>query len=297
MRDSRGLAISASAATYAAAFCVALVVVRGLSFEHPLLRLGVGTVVATVVVFAVSVLVDNSSMYDPYWSLQPLAIAACYLWWLRPEVSGRGILVTVLILVYALRLTANFFRGWRGLSQEDFRYRALRGRFGRSYWPVSFLGIHLFPTVMVWLGCLPLYVVMRTGRPSLGWADIPATLICFGAVCLALAADEQMRRFRKDPAHEGRHISRGLWSRVRHPNYLGEIAWWWGVWVFALAAAPGAWWAGTGAVAITLMFVYVSVPMMEARTLATRAGYERYRKRTPMLLPSLRRRLTETDAG
>jgi steroid 5-alpha reductase family enzyme len=279
------------------AFCLAALVVWAVSPSHLVVRLGVGTAVATVVIFAASVLADNSSMYDPYWSLQPLAIAACYLGWLHPAVSGRGWLVTALILVYAVRLTANFYRGWGGLSQEDFRYRGFRERFGRAYWPVSFFGIHLFPTVLVWLGCLPLYVVMKSSTSAMGWLDAVAVIVCLGAVGLELVADEQLRRFRRDPANQGRPIDCGLWSLSRHPNYLGEIMWWWGLWLFALAVDPGAWWSGVGAVAITLMFVFASVPMMEARALATRPGYERYRESTPMLLPLRLRRVPEGDAG
>ena len=53
---------------------------------------------------------------------------------------------------------------------------------------------------------------------------------------------------------------------------------WWGLWLFALAAGLGWWWTVVGAVAITAMFVFVSVPMMERRVLATRAGYAEYRR-------------------
>ena len=70
---------SISAATYIVALVVAVLVVRAAGLAHPLADLGLGTLVATVVVFAVSVAVDNSSIYDPYWSVQPLAIAGYYL--------------------------------------------------------------------------------------------------------------------------------------------------------------------------------------------------------------------------
>lgn len=89
----------------------------------------------------------------------------------------------------------------------------------------------------------------------------------------------------------------GLWAHSRHPNYLGEIMTWWGLWLFALAAGPGWWWTVTGALAITLMFVFVSVPMMEKRALATRQGYRQYRQETPMLLPGRRPRTTATDGA
>lgn len=295
MRTSRAAGLAISAGAYVAALAVAVLLVGAIGVAAPVAQLALATLVATVVIFAASVTFDNSSMYDPYWSLQPLAIAGYYVWANWGDLSGRQILVTVLVLLYALRLTSNFYRDWPGLAKEDFRYVDLRRRFGRLYWPVSLLGIHLFPTVMVFLGCLPMYAVARPGGDGLGWLDAVATLITLGAIGLAFVADEQMRGFRHDPANRGHCISTGLWAHSRHPNYLGEVITWWGLWLFALAAGPGWWWTGAGAAAITLMFVFVSVPMMEKRALATRTGYSEYRTRTPMLLPSLGHRPVAAD--
>jgi steroid 5-alpha reductase family enzyme len=297
-----GVAISATA--YLAALAVAVVVVRATGLTEPLARLGLGTLVATVVIFAASVAVDNSSMYDPYWSLQPLAIAAYYLWVAHAAPSGRQVVVTVLVLLYSVRLTSNFYRDWPGLAKEDFRYADFRRRYGRLYWPVSFFGVHLFPTIMVFLGCLPLYVVAGpdgagssgtapggagAGGAGLGWLDACAALVTLFAIGLAFVADEQLRKFRHDPGNRGHTMCSGLWAVSRHPNYLGEVTTWWGLWLFALAVGPGWWWTGVGAIAITLMFVFVSVPLMEKRALATRTGYQEYRAETPMLLPGPRR--------
>ncbi len=287
IRTSKAAGLAISAASYVAALAVAVLAVGAMGVESPLAQLALGTLVATGVIFAASAAFDNSSMYDPYWSLQPLAIAGYYVWANWGDLSGRQVLVTVLVLLYALRLTSNFYRDWPGLAKEDFRYVDLRRRFGHLYWPVSLLGVHLFPTVMVFLGCLPLYAVAGAGGDGLGWLDAVAALVTLGAIGLAFVADEQMRSFRHDRANRGHCMRTGLWARSRHPNYLGEVITWWGLWLFALAAGPGWWWTGLGAAAITLMFVLVSVPMMEKRALATRSGYAEYRAGTPMLLPSL----------
>jgi steroid 5-alpha reductase family enzyme len=287
---SRVAGMAISAAAYVAALALAVVVVGATGVTGPLVQLGLGTLVATAVIFAASVAVDNSSMYDPYWSLQPLAIAAFYLWTAPGAPSSRQILVTVLVLLYAARLTSNFYRDWPGLVKEDFRYVDFRRRYGRLYWPVSFLGIHLFPTIMVFLGCLPLYATAVSGGAGLGWLDALGTLVTLFAIGLGFVADEQLRRFRHDPGNRGRCMRSGVWAYSRHPNYLGEVTTWWGLWLFALAVGLGWWWTGVGAIAITFMFVFVSVPMMEKRGLATRTGYREYRVETPMLLPGLRRR-------
>jgi len=141
-----------------------------------------------------------------------------------------------------------------------------------------------------------MHAVSREQGSPLGWLDAVAAVVVFGAIVLAFVADEQLRGFRADPANRGRSIDTGLWAHSRHPNYLGEIVTWWGFWLFALAASGRWWWTMAGAAAITVMFVFVSVPMMEKRALATREGYRAYRERTPMLLPGLGRRAETADA-
>ncbi len=278
-----------SAAAYVVALVVAVLVVRATGLTGSLAQTALGTLVATVVIFAGSMLMGNSSMYDPYWSVQPLALAGYYVWTGWGSLSGRQAIILALAFLYAVRLTSNFYRDWPGLTKEDFRYAGFRQSTGPLYWPVSFLGIHLFPTIMVFLGCLPMWVAARPDAAGLGWLDIVGTVVVLIAVGLAFVADEQLRRFREDPANWGRSIESGLWAMSRHPNYLGEITTWWGFWLLALAAGLGWWWTVVGAVAITLMFVFESVPMMEKRALATRGCYAEYRRQTPMLLPRLRR--------
>ena len=51
----------------------------------------------------------------------------------------------------------------------------------------------------------------------------------------------------------------------RHPNYLGEIGFWWGLWLFALAADPSWWWTVIGPLAMVALFARVSIPMMDQR--------------------------------
>jgi len=275
-------------AAYVVAVVVAVLVVRAADLGHPLADLGLGTLVATLIVFAVSVLTDNSSIYDPYWSVQPLAIAGYYLWLGRDRLDARLVIVTCLIFLYSLRLTSNFYRDWPGLQKEDFRYVEFRQRFGRSYWLVSLLGIHLFPTILVYAGCLPLYALTRPDASGLGVYDGVGIVVTLGAVTLAYVADGQLRRFRAEPDNRGKVVEEGLWSASRHPNYLGEVLTWWGLWSFALAAGLRWWWTVVGAAAITVVFLTVSIPWMERRMLATRTDYERYRRETPAFLPTPR---------
>src|SRR5262249_15545800 len=145
-------------------------------------RIAAADAVATLVVFAFSLAVDNSSMYDPYWSIAPIPIAA----WLGAVSDGllvRRVVVVALVCLWGARLTWNWVRGWSGLGHEDWRYVDLRGKTGAAYWLVSALGLHLMPTVTVLAGLLSLQPALG-GTAPLGPLDLVAFLVTAGAVLL-----------------------------------------------------------------------------------------------------------------
>lgn len=271
---------------YVVAIISAVLVARLFLQLHPLVMIGIGDLAATIVVFLFSVLLNNSSTYDPYWSVKPIIIAVAYLFIFEIDsLNSRQWIVLLGTLLYALRLTSNFYRDWPGFSHEDWRYVNFRKSSGKAYWLVSFLAIHLFPTIMVYLGSMSLFAVFSEDGRALNIWDVFGFIILFGSVIYAFIADEQLRKFRKNPDNKGKTISKGLWSYSRHPNYLGEISTWWGLSYFAIAAGCHFWWTLAGPVAITLLFLFASIPLIEKRNLDRRLGYREYMLRTPMLWP------------
>lgn len=246
----------------------------------------VADVVATVVVFGFSVYNRNSSLYDPYWSVAPPALLA--YWLLVGAASARVFLVGALVLVWATRLTWNFLRGFTSLDHEDWRYPELAKKTGKAYWLVSFLGIHLFPTFLTFMGGLALYVVTRDGARELGWLDAVAAAVTVLGIAYEGIADEQLRRFVKSKPPKGEIMQRGLWRHSRHPNYFGEITFWWGLYLFAAAADPSAWWAIVGPASITVLFVFISVPMIDERSKKRRPGYEAHMRKVSGIVPWFR---------
>jgi len=227
--------------------------------------------VATIVVFGFSLAFDNSSLYDPYWSVAPVPIAI--FWFLRAGAGGtriRQLVALALLCAWSVRLTVNCLRRWKGIAQEDWRYADFR-RVGWLYWPISFLGFHLFPTAIVFLGCLSLFPALSSAGRPLGILDAIAAAVTATAISIEWTADRQLRRFlskRSRDSGRGELLGKGLWALSRHPNYFGEVLFWWGVWLFGLAAAPSWWWTIAGPLAITAMFLFVSVPMMDRHLLA-----------------------------
>ena len=290
------LAVSRSALLLAylvagsAAFTAAVLLRLRAPGIHPVLAAAAADLVAMLAVFFFSVGFDNSSIYDPYWSVAPVPIALS--WLLFQGAAGvrlRQIVVIVLLAAWAIRLTTNCIVRWQGLEHEDWRYAGYR-RLGAGYWPVSFLGFHLMPTILVFLGCVPLWPALTAAGRGVGFLDLAALAVTVGAIGLEAAADLQLARFLDRPRGRRRLIDEGLWAHVRHPNYLGEILFWWGLWLFGLAADPSWWGTIAGPASITLMFALISVPMMDRHLLEGRPGYARRMRDLPALLPRLRRR-------
>ena len=243
-------------------------------------------VVATLVIFGFSLRYRNSSFYDAYWSVIPPLLA---LWWTWTHPASlhdpRAILVTALVWLWAIRLTTNWSVYWGGLHHEDWRYPIVRARAGKAALWADLFGIHLFPTVQVFLGCLPVYAVMSRGGAPLNWLDATAFAVTLGAILIETIADLQLHAFiaKRQP---GAFIASGLWAWSRHPNYFGELSFWWGLMLFGLAAAPAQWaWIIPGALAMTAMFKFASIPLMDTRSVERRPAYAEHMKKVPALLP------------
>ncbi len=260
------------------------------SSESLLWRTFVADVAATLVVFLGSVSMNNSSVYDPYWSVLPPLM---FIFWII-EVDALGLfsaLILLLTFVWAFRLTLNWASGWRGLTQEDWRYREFRGRFGWLYWPVSLIGIHLVPTVAVFLASIPVYFVVSSGISSVGFAGL-ATLVTATAITIETTADRQLHRFKAEGGTGPCTV--GLWRVSRHPNYLGELGFWFGLLLFGFAAgAP--WWSIAGMAVMVALFAGYSVPAMERKVEATRPSYRVIREQVPPLVPIPGRSLAQED--
>ncbi len=283
-------AFAAVLLAYLAALGVALAAGAATPSESALRVAAAADVAATAAVFAFSVAFRNSSFYDPYWSLAPIPIALFFAARADPGVSSaRQVLVLLLVCVWGVRLTWNFARGWGGLAHEDWRYQEIRGASGALYWPVSFLGIHLAPTLIVLLGLLPVHAALATGTRPLGLLDGLAALVAGGGIALEAASDQQLRRFVATRRDASELLRSGLWGASRHPNYCGEMLFWWGLFLFGLAADPGAVWTVLGPLSITALFFGVSLPMIERRMRARKPGYAAHAERTPLVIPWPRR--------
>ena len=189
-------------------------------------------------------------------------------------------LILAVVCVWGVRLTANWAYTFQNLNWQDWRYTMLKEKTGRAYPLINFLGIHLFPTIVVYLCVMPAVYLIESGAQINRFLVLGCVISLLGALTQAIA-DLQMHKYRKNRV--GNFIRTGLWKHSRHPNYLGEILMWWGV-AIACAVTLNKVYLITGAVVNTLMFFFVSIPMADKRQ-SRKEGFEEYKRQTRMLLP------------
>lgn len=264
-------------------FAFAIGAAAGSLFHSVMMQLFVFDLAATIVVFGFSVLYHNSSVYDPYWSLTSM-VMSIWLFFREHAFAPMQLLFLFAFNVWGLRLTLNWVTVFTGFQYEDWRYRHYRSITPKLLWPlVNFAGIHLMPTLVVFAGMLPLFEIVKT---PMSFAALPGIGVMLLGIALEYYADQQMHLFLEQTKTKTT-CRAGLWARSRHPNYLGEIAVWTGVFLAMLPYAPTRWAYGVGALSIAFMFNVVSIPLMEKRQLSRREDYRQYCEDTPRLMLQL----------
>ena len=255
--------------------------------QSPLWNMFWADIAATVAIFVFSRLYKNSSFYDAYWSVIPPLIAL--YWAMTAAAQGidmtRAWLVVILVWLWGIRLTANWATFWPGLEHEDWRYEPIKTNAGKWNALADFSAIHLFPTVIVFAACIPIYAAVAMDAHPLNWLDYLAATVTLLAIFIELVSDIQLHRFltHRKP---GEIMKTGLWALSRHPNYFGEWLFWAGLALFGLAAVPSAWWwVLPGAIAMLVMFLLASIPMIDKRSLARRPEYATHMQQVSGFMP------------
>ena len=246
----------------------------------PLLALFYADILATIIVWAFGLLYENVSVYDPYWSVFPPI--AFLLWCFYTHIwSLSVILILIATWHWGFRLTRNWAITFHGIAHEDWRYSQYRNNLHPALFHlVNFFGLNMVPTLVVFAAMLPGLMLYETSASAniLTWLGF---IICLSSATIQLIADKQIHDFRA--AHPGQYCNVGLWKHGRHPNYFGEIQFWWGIWIM-YASLNGFNWFVCCPIAMTALFLGISIPLMEKRQLHNKPGYAEYRKQTRMLI-------------
>ncbi len=236
-----------------------------------------------VALWGVSLARKDASIVDIFWGPSFAVVA-----WLGvafgTAAGARPILVATLVTAWGLRLGLHLYRRNHG-QPEDYRYAAMRAKHGARFGGVSLYSVFLLQAVLVLLISSPLQLIASsTGARELGPLDALGTFLIVVGIAFEAIADEQLVRFRRDPANRGRVLDTGLWRYSRHPNYFGDAVVWWGICVFGFAA--GSWPSFLGPVLMTFLLLKVSgVSLLEKTIAERRPEYASYVSRTSTFIP------------
>jgi steroid 5-alpha reductase family enzyme len=202
--------------------------------------------------------------------------------------SPAALVVGGLLVLYGVRLFA--FASTR-FAHASFAGRVAGQKAAHRSLPFPIKVVLWLQTCTLFLfGALTTYVLARDAI-ALSPVIVAGALVLLAGIVLEGVADEQKQREKR--LHPGALVITGLWSRSRHPNYLGEIVVQSGV----MVCAVGAWLSSGGAwtlVAMVLAPLYIVLLMVSATTgaelsLFSRHGedpaFQEYAARTGVLLP------------
>lgn len=243
-----------------------------------------------VLAFAVNWVVfvpSNAARTEHYFDLTGAATyitVAAVAALLADDLDARGGVVTMMVIVWALRLGSFLFRRVKRDGRD--------GRFDR----IKVDPLRFFQTwtlqglwVLLTLACA-LAIVTGVERESFGVFAVVGTVVWVAGFVLEVVADQQKSAFRKDPSNAGRFITSGVWRWSRHPNYFGEIMLWTGIAIMALPVLSGWRWAAlVSPVFVAVLLIRISgIPALERRG-AKRWGddptYLEYVRTTSVLVP------------
>jgi steroid 5-alpha reductase family enzyme len=229
----------------------------------------------------------NSGWVDAVWSFG-LGLAGLVLALVPGGPTTRQIVVAVLIATWSVRLGLHIAqRSLKG--PEDARYAALRQEWGPRFQFRIFIFLQIQAAAAALLG-LSMMLAAHNPAPFPRGLDIIGIAVLVIAVAGEGVADEQLRRFKRDPANHGRLCDAGLWGWSRHPNYFFE---WFGWVAYPMLAidVSGDWYWGwlalSGPAFMYWLLVHVSgIPLLEQQMLKSRGdAFRAYQARVSPFFP------------
>ncbi len=231
--------------------------------------------------FIASVIKKRNDIADIAWGLGYI-ILSIYLFISYPA-SPVNLLLYSLVTAWGLRLSLHIY--YRNKNKpEDFRYKAWREQWRKSFYLRSYLQVFLLQGIFLLVIISP--VIHAAVSTFVQWNVFTwIGLCCWGiGFYFQTVADWQLAVFKSNQKNKDLIIQTGLWKYSRHPNYFGEILMWWSIFIITIPFANSFYFI-ISPLTITLLLVFVSgIPLLEKKYKGN-AAFEDYKKRTGVLIP------------
>jgi steroid 5-alpha reductase family enzyme len=130
----------------------------------------------------------------------------------------------------------------------------------------------------------PVMLINHSKETGIVLLDVIGVIVWLKGFFFEAVGDYQLSKFKRNAGNKGKIMTRGLWRYTRHPNYFGETAMWWGIFLMALSVRYG-WTAIVSPLMITFLLLRVSgITMLEKKYVGNKE-FEEYAKRTSAFFP------------
>ena len=238
-----------------------------------------------LVVFLISFVLKTEHYYDLTGGITYITVIVYTLYQkqLLGTLDFRSILLGVLILVWAMRLSSFLFLRIKKAG-KDRRFDKIKTNFTRFMLAWALQGFWVF------MCTLPAITAIASKSKTTDYFLVGGAALWLFGFIMEVVADRQKSTFNQDPKNRGQFISSGLWSISRHPNYVGEVLLWTGIAVIALPTFNGLQYLAL----ISPIFTYLlltrvsGVNLLEASADKKWEGndaYTKYKEKTPVFFP------------
>jgi len=231
--------------------------------------------------FLIGLYLKDNSIVDVAWGLGFITVTLFTL------VSNGNylplqILVSSLVLIWGLRLSAHIYLKNRG-KKEDFRYANWRKKWGKQVHLRAFFQVYMLQGLCMLIILIPVIIINSYNYGELSFLSYLGLIVWLIGFYFEAIGDWQLKKHLKK---SGGIMKLGLWKYTRHPNYFGEATMWWGIYLMAL---PISWWSIISPLFITWLLLKVSgIPMLEKKWEGNKE-YEKYKKVTNAFFPKFRK--------
>ena len=242
-------------------------------------------------IFVIATIISNNSIVDIGWGLG-FVIGA---WATLLTTEAPNLLAYALvgfITVWGLRLSIRLFNRNVG-KPEDFRYAEWRREWGKNVVITAFFRVFMIQGLINFVVGSAAYSIIKFN--AFAFDGLQLVLVGLGSVialtglAFEVIGDEQLRRHIQKKTRS--LLQTGLWSITRHPNYLGEILIWNGIYLagFSLLvtdSVPLVYYLVLvlSPLVMSTVLIKISTPLLE-KNMAKYAGWAEYAQRVPMIFP------------
>ena len=232
--------------------------------------------------FVISLIKKRNDVADIAWGLG-FVIISWTSFFISSEYSPRSIFVNLLVTIWGLRLAFHIYKRNRK-KQEDYRYMQWRNDWGRWFLLRSYLQVYLLQGFFLFMIVFSVVFINKSSISAISFYDIFGFIVWLIGFFFEVVGDFQLANFIKNPENKGRIMQTGLWKYTRHPNYFGEVAQWWGIFIIALSL-PYGFITIISPITITILILFISgIPLLEKKMLENLEFIE-YKKRTSVFIP------------